>query len=37
MHQFILSEFKIKYDQLKNQYEVKKKEADTLLYEKKKL
>ena len=37
LHQFILSEFKIKYDQLKSQYQVKKKEADTLLYEKKKL
>jgi DNA mismatch repair ATPase MutS len=37
VHQFILSEFKEKYDQLKGQFEAKKKEADGLLYDKKKL
>jgi hypothetical protein len=37
VHQFILSEFKEKYDQLKEQFQAKKKEADSLLYDKKKL
>ena len=37
MHEFILSEFKVKYDQLKTQYEEKKKESDGLLYQNKKM
>jgi hypothetical protein len=37
VHQFILSEFKEKYDQLKAAFESKKREADGLLYDKKKL
>lgn len=37
MHKLILSEFKVKYDELQQQYQTKKKEADALLFKNKKL